>query len=403
MRVAILGDYPLDHDRIRGGVEAVISYLVSELKKFEDLELHVVTLREDVRQRCVYKRENDFTVHYLPAAYRFANVTFFAVNKVKLLRELAVIRPDLIHAHVAGTYAEVAYMTGLPTVLTLHGIRYRGSWLQRGWVNRLVRRPLITREERAGVRKARHIIAISPYICEEFGSLIRATVYPIENPIADRFFQIQNHEEPGRILYAGRIAVGKGIPHLIQAFACVHDHVPTARLYLAGRVDDDSCWQLAQSIVQNFRLDRVVHFLGPLDEDSLLKEYERCTLLVLPSCQETAPMVIQQAMAAGKAVIATRIGGVPYLVSHGETGLLVDYGDVTGLAEAIIHLLSDDTLRTRMGEQAQKEAFQRFRAAVVARQTYEVYHKIVEEHDLIRGKPWEGFLASMTQKWLESS
>jgi len=236
MRVAILGDYPFDPSRIAGGVEAVIKYLVSELKRFEDLDLHVVTVREEVRQRRIH-REGNLTIHYLPAAYRFANVTFFAINKFRLLRELVDIKPNLIHAHVAGTYAETACMTRLPAVLTLHGIRHHEGWLQQGWLNRLVRRPLITREEKASIRRARHIIAISPYIQQEFGSLIRATVYPIENPVADKFFKLPQEEgQNGQILYVGRIDENKSVHHLIRAIASVRDRVPTVQLWLAGGV-----------------------------------------------------------------------------------------------------------------------------------------------------------------------
>ena len=377
MRVAILGDYPIEPNRIVGGVEAVISYLVAELERFEDLDLHVVTLREDIQRRHIHKNDH-LTIHYLPAAYRFANVTFFAVNKMRLLRELATIKPDMIHAHVAGTYAQVAYMTGLPAVLTLHGIRHRGSWLDRGWLNRQVRRPLITREEKNCVRRARHIIAISPYVREVFGSLIRAQVYLIENPVAPKFFQAQNREEAGRILFAGRIADGKGVHHLVEALPRVLDCVPTARLRVAGGVDDGYYGELVQSTIQELGLGNHVDLLEQLDEEHLVEEYERCALLVLPSRQETAPMVIEQSMAAGKAVVATRVGGVPYLVSQGETGLIVDYGDGAELADAITRVLSNDAWRARLGEQAKKESVRRFRAEVVARQTYKVYREILE-------------------------
>ncbi len=401
MRVAILGDYPLEPNRIAGGVEAVVSYLVAELRKFEDLELHVVTFHEDVRQRYVCQQGSNLTVHYLPPAYRFANVTFFVINKFRLLRELAGIEPDLIHAHIAGTYAEVAHMTGLPTVLTLHGIRYRSKWLQQGWLNRLVRRPLIAREERASVRKARHIIAINPYIQEEFGSLIRATVYPIENPVPDKFFNLERREKGAWVLYVGRITGGKGVELLIQAMASVRDRIPEARLHLAGGAGDASYQRSLQELVKSLELDESVHFLGLLDEERLLEAYEQCALVVLPSYHETAPMAIQQAMAAGKPVVATRVGGVPHLVAHGKTGLLVDYGDIAGLAEAIIHILSDDVSRVRMGEQARREALQRFHVAVVARQTYEVYQRVFKEH--VRGKSWQGFLVFMTRKRLGST
>ncbi len=401
MRVAILGDYPLEPDRIAGGVEAVVSYLVAELRKFEELDLHVVTLREDIRQRRVIRQGSNLTAHYLPAAYRFANVTFFIINKFRLLRELATIKPDLIHAHVAGTYAEVAHMTGLPAVLTLHGIRYRDSWLQRGWLNRLVRRPLITREEKSSVKRARHIIAISPYIQEEFGPLIQAAVYSIENPVPDKFFKLRNREKKGQILYVGRVADGKGIEHLIRAMAFVRDHIPAAQLRLAGRANSASYQQSIQELVQGLRLERNVHLLGLLDEARLLEEYEQCAVVVLPSSQETAPMAIQQAMAAGKPVIATRVGGVPHMILHGETGLLVDCGDVVGLAKAAVRLLSDDTLRARLGKKAKEEAVRRFRAEVVARRTYEAYQKVLEER--LGGRLWQGYSAFMTRKWPRST
>jgi glycosyltransferase involved in cell wall biosynthesis len=379
MRVVILGDYPVDSNHIVGGVEAVISSLAAELCKFEDLDLHIVTLREDIR-RCV-RRTGNLTAHYLPAAYRFANVTFFVVNKMRLLYELATVKPDLIHAHIAGTYAEVAYMTGLPVVLTPHGIRHHETRSQQGWFNRLVRRPLITREEKGSVRRARYIIAISPYIQQEFGSLIRAAVYPIENPVADKFFEIQNREEAGRVLYAGHIDENKSAHHLIQAIASVRDGLPATQLYLAGGANNDSYWQHIQTMVKDLDLEDSVHFLGRLDEDRLLNEYEKCALLVLPSRQETAPMVIQQAMAAGKPVIATRVGGIPYLIDHEHTGLLVEYGDVAGLANAIQRLLCDRSLRQKIGLAGRKVAAQRFRAADVARHTRQVYYTVLKESE----------------------
>lgn len=377
LKVAILGDYPLDPERMTGGVESVIGYLVPELSKFPDLELHVITLREVVQKHI--RQNGNVSLHYLPASYRFGNVTFFAVNRLRLLRELNGIQPDLIHAHIAGPYAEVAYWTGRPTVLTQHGIRHRSEWLDHGWLNRWVRRPLIAREETDSIRQARHLIAISPYICREYEGVIRGTVYPIENPVADKFFQVPDRPQEGRILYAGRIDGNKSLHHLIQALAQVRKHVPTAHVHVAGPSDDDLYWPHVQATVRDLGLQDHVHFLGHLPEPGLLEEYERCALLVLPSRQETSPMVIQQAMAAGKPVVATRVGGIPYLVAHGETGFVFDYGDIAGLAQSIEDVLTKTDLRKRMSERARQEASQRFRAEVVARQTYQVYRTIVSQ------------------------
>ena len=88
-------------------------------------------------------------------------------------------------------------------------------------------------------------------------------------------------------------------------------------------------------------------------------------------------MVIMQAMAAGKAAVSTRVGGIPYLAQDGQTGLLVDSGDVPALAEALVRLLKDDALRADMGRKAKQVAERRFRARVVAERTREVLYRIV--------------------------
>jgi glycosyltransferase involved in cell wall biosynthesis len=382
MRLAILGDYPRQPDKIGGGVEAVISYLVQGLRQFPDLELHVVTLCEDVHRVEVVRR-NGMTAHYVPADYRFANLTFFIRNKLRLRRALRAIQPDLIHAHIAGTYAHVAFGMGRPAVLTPHGIRYREAQIKRGWLNRMLRYPLTRYDEWVGIRVARHIISISPYVVQEFASAIRGQVYPIENPISDAFFHLTGQEIPTRLLFVGQISPRKGVYPLLQAMTRVRERLPQVKLHLAGKVVheyDPTHFQTVQNYVRDHQLQDHVLFLGQLDEQTLLREYAQCAVFVLPSRQETAPMAIEQAMAAGKPVVATRVGGVPHLISHGQTGLLVEHGDVTGLAGAISRLLSDDALRARLGERAKQEASRRFRAEVVARKTYRVYRKILEEH-----------------------
>jgi len=378
MKVAILADYPLDLEYIHGGVEAVVCNLVEKLFTIAGLELHVVTLCENKAFRRVNSGRS-LTVHYVPAAYRFANVTFFLINKLRLLRALHSIQPDVVHAHIAGTYAEVSQLFGRPAVLTLHGIRHRATWLDNGWLNRYVRRPLIAREERASIRGARHLIAISPYLHQEFSSFIRGQVYTIENPVRDEFFQLADEVVPGRILFAGHVDRNKSPHLLIRALSKVRAAFPAAHLHVAGAPYEDDYWQELQADVTRLGLRGHVHFLGALSEQRLLQEYAQCALLALPSRQETAPMVIQQAMAAGKPVVGSRIGGIPYLIAPGETGYLVDYGDVEGLAQAILPMLKDEDLRARLGACARAVAQTRFRADDVAQRTFAVYQSILNE------------------------
>ena len=89
-------------------------------------------------------------------------------------------------------------------------------------------------------------------------------------------------------------------------------------------------------------------------------------------------MAIIEAMAAGKPVVATRVGGVPELVQEAETGFLVKVGDVQALAERLARLLADPALRRRMGQRAREVAWERFSRERIARAYYALYQKVLQ-------------------------
>ena len=377
MRVVMTGDYPRDPEHIGGGVEAITFYLLRELQRFDDLELHMVTLRSDVPEGTV--SHEGFTVHYVLPNYSLNALTFDLYHRHVLRRTLTALHPDIVHAHITGTYAMASAGTGIPTVLTLQGVRWREMALRRDWRTQLYRRWLVSYHEWASVRAAKHVIAASPpYIREEFGGVIRGVIYDVENPVRESYYAVERHEEPNRILYAGHIRVRKGILELLRAVHLVRGKFPDLQVRLAGRTDVEPWYtEQVRACIRDHGLQDRVHLLGPLDEESLLEEYAQCALLVLSSRQETAPMVIEQAMAARVPVVATGVGGVDYLVDHGSTGLIVDFGDIEGLAESMVCLLGDADLRAKMGEAGRTEADRRFRAEIVARQTREVYDQVL--------------------------
>ncbi len=379
MKVVIAGAYPGNVNKIRGGVEAVVLYLTEGLQAFKDLDLHVVTLLSGIQQEKTVVLSDRFTVHYLPKASGLSYLTSY-VDIWRLKKKIKSLAPDVINAHVAGEYVEAALQTNYPTIMTVHGIRHREIQTYKGAFTRFYRGWWIIRSERSCVKNAKHIIAISPYIVEEFGDLIKADVYHIENPISDKFFEMEDHSQPNRILFAGVIIPRKRVLELLQAMVAVKQAIPSVQLRLAGDiknpVDGGQYFSALQELIAREQLAENVQFLGNLSEEALLKEYTACSLLVLPSVQETTPMVIMQAMAAGKAVVSTRVGGIPYQVQHRETGLLVDSDDVPALAEALIKLLKNDTLRVEMGQKAKKVAEERFRTSVVAEKTRDVYYRV---------------------------
>lgn len=378
MRVAMLGAYPRDEQRLVGGPEAVIVCLLKHLASLPDLELHMITCRPGSVGRAFITQSVSsapWTVHELPR-YRLGRLTWHWRERRRIVDCLRELRPDIVHAHTTGLYAAAALDARFPTVITVHGIGFREAQIVPGWGARL-RGMWDSAFERDNLRRAQHVISISPYVEREFTGITHARSYAIENPVDDLFFAVQPKPEPGHILFAGRLIPRKGVHHLLAAFCAISGEFPAARLILAGEEQaGDPYGALLHRFLREQGLTERVQFLGSLSMEQIAAEYGRCAFMVLPSQQETAPVVIEEAMAAGRAVIATRVGGVPDQVAHERTGLLVEYGDVPGLTAAMRRLLGAPELGERMGRAAREEAGRRFQGDQVARQTYQLYQQL---------------------------
>jgi glycosyltransferase involved in cell wall biosynthesis len=153
------------------------------------------------------------------------------------------------------------------------------------------------------------------------------------------------------LLFVGRLVDHKDLPTLVRAFARLLAVRPGVRLAVAGdgpQRDDLTRW-LAEAGVS-----AQVHLLGErTDVPALLAA---CDVLVLPSVREGLSNVVLEAMAAGRAVVASRAGGNPELVVDGNTGLLFDVGNDTALAGALVRLVDGPVLRRRLGEGGQERA-----------------------------------------------
>ena len=162
--------------------------------------------------------------------------------------------------------------------------------------------------------------------------------------------------EPGSfdILYAGWLYAPKGVHVLIEAFAALAATRSHCRLCLAGTTDDPHYEQRLHQLVERFGLAHRIRFLGWRRD--VLDIIAAADAFVLPSFNEGVPRSIVEAMALGKPVVATRVGGVPELLGDGAFGLLADPGDVDGLADCLQRIVDDAELRSSLGAAARAEA-----------------------------------------------
>ncbi len=230
---------------------------------------------------------------------------------------------DLVHAHWLPS-ALPALATGKPFVLQLWGtdaeLARRAPWLAR----RLVRRArLVVCPSEALVPVARALGASDVHVVPAGVALPARTVEP---------------DEPPHALFVGRLSEEKGIAELVEAtrgLPCI----VVGDGPLRARVPD------ATGFVPREELDRY---------------FERAALVVCPSRREGYGVVAREAMAFGRPVVATAVGGLADAVEDGVTGLLVPPRDPAALRAALERLLGDAELRQRLGAAAREHARERF-------------------------------------------
>jgi len=181
------------------------------------------------------------------------------------------------------------------------------------------------------------------------------------------------------IAFVGRMEPEKGVGTLLEAMPGVWRTAPSARLVLAGPPTHYSS-AIAAKIAAFPREGREkLMLLGTISEAEKAELLAACDLLAMPSRVESFGIVYLEAWACGKPVIGCRTGAVPSVIEDGEDGLLVTFGDAEELAAAIIRLVSDESMRKKMGEKGRSKVVDRYNWNRIAEDMLGLYRRLTSE------------------------
>jgi glycosyltransferase involved in cell wall biosynthesis len=243
------------------------------------------------------------------------------VSMIRTLRRTAR-DADLVHANWLGA-ALIARFAGKPFVVTLHGSGTAGRFSDLALA---ARSPFLVR---LLLRRARAVICCSAPLAEAIRGCGLTNVHEIPYGV-DIPAVVGPEEEPPSVLYAGRLSPEKRIDVIAEAT----DGLPRV---IAG-----------EGPLRELLPDA----LGFVSQEDLSELYARAAAVVLASEMEGLPNVVLEAMAHGRTVIATPVGGIPSVITDGETGFLVPVGDAAALRRRLETVLADATLRRRIGQAA---------------------------------------------------
>jgi len=331
------------YPKIGGGANAV-RFLSAELVKLGN-EVHVITSTRG-------KEEDSLNIY---------------VHRTKVIRPSLIKEFDVIHIHSIKPICLQALLMSKhlakPTVISLLSV---GGFMEHP---NLVKRALGGLYEWAALKFVKYadIIHVKNQRDKEklikFGFSDRKIClipdgipdYALKRFDGEAFRRKYNLVDNKIVLYVGRLHYPKGVHVLVRAMPKVIKHVPNAVAVLVG--PDAGMRNKLLSIIESLGISDHVVLTGYVSEEEKFQAYSACDVFVLPSLYdlvEAYSIVISEAHAQGKPIIAASVGAIPYRIRHMVNGLLVPPNNVNALAEAIIRVLSTPNLAKHLGENGRR-------------------------------------------------
>jgi glycosyltransferase involved in cell wall biosynthesis len=312
-----------------------------------------------------------------------------------LLRAVARIRgvvsevkPDVIHSHLwtADVAARIAgALEQVPVVSTLHNCAHDPrTWSDGSGISRWKRHTARLLDRWTAAWHCARLIAVSDAVqrsAREHLAVAEDRLLTINSPVDP--YDIQQTVDVRRelglaadavvLLHVGRVSPEKGMIHVIRALPRVLAAQPQTHLICAGPADEQ--WLRKLEAETRMRgLSAHVHFLGQRRDIGAL--LAACDVFVFPSLHEGLGMALLEAMAAGRACVASAVGVIPDIITHGDTGWLVPPADEDALATMLLQALADPAARRQVGRAAADAIGNAFAPEIATRRLAELYRSV---------------------------
>jgi polysaccharide deacetylase family protein (PEP-CTERM system associated) len=354
------------------GAEAVVLSLLTKLKE-DGQEGFLLCLKSAGQldpELFIRAKENGITASVISCKSKFDLAAIRQLKKYVVDNNIEIIHA---HGYKSDLYGILAVRSlKIPFVSTLHGWTAENSKVRiYGLIDKFV------------IRYADHVVSVSPAITEELKRLNMDTrrISFIPNGIDIACFSPPRRRRNLRVHSylrrkftigtVGRLSVEKGHRHLIRALKEIMNKAPDIGVLIVG---DGPLKGKLQDEVHALRLSDNVIFTG--FQDDMVSMYKEMDMFVLPSLTEGVPIALLEAMSFELPVVATKVGGVPFVVGKDE-GILVNAGKSEALSDAILSLIDNPSLRGTLGKNARDKVVREFSIDACYRKYREVYEDVL--------------------------
>ncbi len=373
----VLPGFPLDINSIKGGVHAAVSNLLHGFLS-KDICIRVLSFNNDIVSRQVFKFSDSIEIVYEPEGpFPFHSLNYLFKGSIILKNNIKEFKPDILHFQTGNTlmFTRLFGTLGLKSILTIHAfafeelktktsIKDKVTFWFNGFINDLL--PI------------KNIVYISESSKQKHFSKKINNAALIPNALRPAYFNIPlSNKTQNQLLYIGVINNRKNLIHLLQTISRLQDENIFFTLNVLGGYKDKDYENLIEDYMDNSKLKNYVHFRGWVNQDDAINYIADSNILVIPSFQETLPMVIAENMAAGKVIVSSAVGGIPEMIEHQQNGFLFNLSDTHALYNILKLLYHNDQLVINIGKKAKEFAVSGYHCNEVAEKTIGFYQQVL--------------------------
>jgi glycosyltransferase involved in cell wall biosynthesis len=279
-----------------------------------------------------------------------------AVYRVReMVDHIVSLQPDVVHIHGSGKLSYLIYKAlldkGVRLMLTVHGLLHveKKNILKRKFsLKHLYQCVVQSYYEFKILNLAKRIIVDTHYVAKQIEAYKQSSfikqipeMHVIPQGINEKYLELQLSPNSRTILSVGSISKRKGHLYLLKAFDLLCQKLDDVNLVIAGVLAERSYYQELISYVQKSPNKDKIKILTNLPQEELFKLYTQAKIFALHTQEESQGIVFAEAMATGMPVVATNVGGVPYVVLNEQCGLLSSYSDIETFMNNLYSLLTD--------------------------------------------------------------
>jgi glycosyltransferase involved in cell wall biosynthesis len=376
-----INEFPTDINNIRGGVHAALKNLLIGFSK-KDIIVRVISFNKEIKQNIKQNFSDNIEIHHtFEGPLPFHSLNYFFIDSFKLKKQVNEFKPDIIHFEAGDAFllTQLLISKRIPYLLTIHGIAIAEGKVEKSFHKKL------SSYFNGFLDKLlfpKNIIHLSNYSKKIYANKKIDNQVIIPNALSEHFYNLKlKSTSENKLIFIGVLNDNKNLLMLLEALKLLNNKNMRFNLDVLGDFKDLNYKTTIEAFISQNQLQNQIKFHGWVKQNDTLKLIEAADILVLASKQESLPMVIAESMAAGKAIVASNIGGVSEMVKPNINGFLFEPNHITGLSDCLEQLYNNNNTIQQFSVASNKIASTMFHCNEIAKQTILFYQAILSNNN----------------------